>query len=116
MNLEKNMPETVDKYIAGFPDHIQQRMHEIRKLIHKAAPNVQEKISWGMPTFFINKNRIHFAAHKNHLGLYPGAEPIVRYKKELAAYHTSKGAIQLPNDQPLPLLLITKIVKAALNL
>ena len=106
MNDEIN---TIDEYIAQFPKETQKRLRKIRAVIRKAAPKAVEKISWGMPTFWQGKNLIHFAAMKNHIGLYPGAEGVVAFAKELEGYKTSKGAIQLPNDKELPLDLITRI-------
>ena len=116
MVKDNNISKAVDEYILIFPIDIQDRMKEVRKIIHLVAPGVQEKISWGIPTFFIGKNRVHFAANKKHLGLYPGAKPIEIYKEELnPKYATSKGTVQLPYNQPLPLAIITKLIKAALT-
>ncbi len=111
-----NLPQTIDEYILEYPKDIQDRMNVIRQLIHSIAPTVQEKISWGMPTFFIDKKRMHFAANKKHIGLYPGIKPIELYKEELVTYKTSKGTVQLPYSQPLPIELITKLINAALIL
>ena len=99
----------IDEYIAQFPKETQKRLRQIRKTIRKAAPEAVEKISWSMPTFWQGKNLIHFAAMKNHIGLYPGAEGVAAFAGELEGYKTSKGAIQLPNDEELPLDLIAKI-------
>ena len=99
----------IDEYIAQFPKEIQKRLRQIRTVIRKAAPKAVEKISWGMPTFWQEKNLIHFAVMKNHIGLYPGAEGVEAFAKELEGYKTTKGAIQLPHDEDLPLDLIAKI-------
>ncbi len=111
MTTEKKISISIDEYIADFPTDIQKIMTELRQAIQKAAPEATEKISWGMPTFYLKGNLIHFAAHKKHFGLYPGAEPIEVFSKDLENYKTSKGAVQFPLDKPLPLKLITKIVK-----
>jgi len=103
--------QNIDEYIADFPEIIRLRMEKLRDTIRKAAPEATEKISWGMPTFYLKGNLIHFAGHKNHIGLYPGVEAIEDLAKDLVEYKTSKGAIQLPHDKPLPLALVTKIVK-----
>jgi len=80
-------------------------------LLKSLLPEATEKLSYGMPAFYIaGKPVIYFAAAKHHLGLYPTPSPIVHFAEELAAYHTSKGAIQLPYDQPLPEKLIAAIV------
>ena len=103
--------QNIDEYIASFPENIQVLMQKLRTTIKKAAPNAIEKISWQMPTFHQNGNLIHFAGHKKHIGLYPGAEAIIAFEEELTQYKTSKGTIQLPLDKPLPLNLVTNIVK-----
>jgi uncharacterized protein YdhG (YjbR/CyaY superfamily) len=101
----------INEYINNFPNEVQEKLQEIRKFIHNCVPEAKEAISWGMPTFKLNGNLIHFAAFKKHIGLYPGASPIIEFKKELANYKTSKGAIQLPLDKPTPFDLIKKIVE-----
>jgi uncharacterized protein YdhG (YjbR/CyaY superfamily) len=102
---------TIDEYIALFPKEIQKRMEELRKTIRAAAPDAEEKISWAMPTFYQGGNLIHFAAAKKHIGIYPGADGVAAFADKLGDLKSTKGAIQLPNDKPLPLDLVTKIVK-----
>ncbi len=106
-----NNPENIDQYIAGFPQEVQLKLQQLRNTIAQAAPMASEKISYAMPSFFLYKNLVHFAANKYHIGFYPSPSPIVKFKKELSEYTTSKGAIQFPLDQELPLDLIIKIVK-----
>jgi uncharacterized protein YdhG (YjbR/CyaY superfamily) len=101
----------IDAYIAGFPKDIQQLLEKMRATIKKAAPKAEEAIKYAIPTFTLDGNLVHFAAFKNHIGFYPTAAGIEAFKKELAAYETSKGAIRFPLDKPLPLGLITQIVK-----
>jgi uncharacterized protein YdhG (YjbR/CyaY superfamily) len=83
----------------------------MRATIHKAAPEAAEKISYGIPTFYLNGNLVHFAAFANHIGFYPTSSGTAAFKKELGALKSSKGAVQFPKDKPLPLALVTKIVK-----
>ena len=108
---EKNTYSTIDEYIALYPEPVQTLLRTIRETIHKAAPEAVEKISWQMPTFYQGKNLIHFAAAKHHIGLYPGAEAMEVFAPKLTDYKTSKGAIQLPLDKPVPHTLIAEIVK-----
>jgi uncharacterized protein YdhG (YjbR/CyaY superfamily) len=103
--------KSIDEYISTCPVEWQDRLKELRELIKKHAPNASEKISWSMPTFYQNGNLIHFFLHKHHIGLYPGVEAIEHFKEKLVDYKTSKGAIQLPNNKPLPKDLIEEIVK-----
>ncbi len=102
---------TIDEYIRLRPKNVQQRLAAIRALIHRAAPEAIERMAYRMPTFYLNGNLVHFAAHANHIGFYPTPSGITHFKQELARYETSKGAIQFPLDEPLPLKLIEKIVK-----
>ena len=102
---------TIDEYIATFPKETQKILAEIRATIKAAAPEAQEKISYRMPTFFLNGNLVHFAAFKNHIGFYPVPTGVTKFKKELSIYEQGKGSVQFPLNQPLPVDLITKIVK-----
>lgn len=103
-------PKTVDEYIGRCPAEIQPRLTELRAVIREIAPEATEVISWAMPTFKLNGNLIHFAAHKHHVGIYPGVKAIKHFQTQLLPYHTSKGAIQLPHTEPLPYDLIREIV------
>lgn len=97
----------IDTYIAASPEETHARLNEIRNLILQTVPQVQETISWGMPTFKLRgKNLAHFATHKHHLGFYPGEESIVAFKAQLADYKTSKGAVQFPWNKPFPQKLV----------
>ncbi|MBP6431189.1 MAG: DUF1801 domain-containing protein [Ferruginibacter sp.] len=111
MNTAKAKPTTIDEYIALQDEKIQPLLQEIRAIIKKAAPKSTEVISYAMPAFKLKKILIYFAGYKSHIGFYPHGSPIIAFKKELAAYKTSKGAIQFPLDKPLPKKLITAIVK-----
>lgn len=101
----------IDQYIAAFPVETQAHLKAIRETIQKNAPEANEKISYGMPTFELNGNLIHFAAYKNHIGLYPAPRAIEAFKQELAVYKGAKGSVQFPLDQSMPLDLIARITK-----
>jgi uncharacterized protein YdhG (YjbR/CyaY superfamily) len=102
---------TIDEYIATFPPEIQALLQQVRTTIKAAAPDAVEKISYQMPTFYLNGNLIHFAAFKHHIGLYPAPSGIRAFADELSVYVGAKGSVQLPLDKPLPLELITRMVK-----
>jgi len=114
-NMEENKFVTIDEYILRFPEDIQEELQKLRKVIKEAAPEASEKISWQMPTFYLQGNLVHFAAHKSHIGFYPGESGVEVFKEELTGYKSSKGAIQFPFDKPVPYELITKIVKYRVN-
>jgi len=101
---------SIDDYIQGFPAHIQKILSELRLSIRLTVPQAVEKISYQMPTFYLHGNLVYFAAFKNHIGFYPTPSGITGFQGELQKYKTSKGAVQFPLDQPLPLELIKKIV------
>ncbi len=103
--------DNIDEYIACFPKDIQKLLKEIRAAIRKAAPAAEEATKYGLPTLALEGNLVHFGAFKNHIGFYPAPAGIEEFKKELAGYEQSKGAIRFPVDKPLPLTLIGKIVK-----
>jgi uncharacterized protein YdhG (YjbR/CyaY superfamily) len=103
--------DSIDEYIATFPVDIQKLLEEIRVTIKAAAPEAEEKISYQMPTFFLNGNLVHFAAFKRHIGFYPAPTGIEAFAQELSKYKGAKGSVQFPLDQPMPLDLITRIVK-----
>jgi uncharacterized protein YdhG (YjbR/CyaY superfamily) len=111
METNKTGYTTIDEYIALFPTNIGNKLQEMRATIKAAAPAAQEKISYQMPTFYLNGNLVHFAAHTSHIGFYPAPSGIEAFKRELAGYKNSKGAVQFPINEPLPLDLVTKIVK-----
>ena len=108
----KKQFKTIDEYIKTFPTDIQSILEEIRQTIRKAAPEAVEAISYQMPTFKLNGNLVHFAAHKNHIGFYPAPSGVEAFKKELAPYKSSKGSVQFPLDKPIPFDLVKKIVIA----
>lgn len=111
-DLKSRIPETIDAYMAGYPEEIQEKMCEVRKIIHDVIPEVTEKISWGMATFQLNKkNMIHFAGQKNHLGIYPGAEAIAAYTNELTGFKSTKGGVQFPYNKPIPVELLIKLIR-----
>jgi uncharacterized protein YdhG (YjbR/CyaY superfamily) len=101
--------QTIDEYIAGFPKDIREILEKVRETIHQAAPEATEKISYQMPTFYLNGNLVHFAAFKKHIGLYPAPSGVSAFQEELAPYIKAKGSIQFPLDKPIPYDLIARI-------
>jgi len=112
MATSRNQYKTIDEYIAGFPKNVRDVLEEIRRVIRESAPKAGETISYGIPTFDLNRRHlVHFAAYKNHVGFYPTSSGIKAFKKELSPFKTSKGTVQFPLDKPIPFDLVTKIVK-----
>lgn len=102
-------PKSVEEYIEAQPKEKREALYALREAVRGALPNAQERISWSMPTYWDKHNILQFAAHKNHIGLYAGTEAVMAFAEALKDYKTSKGAIQLPFDKPLPLELIAEI-------
>jgi uncharacterized protein YdhG (YjbR/CyaY superfamily) len=103
--------KTIDAYINSFPGDVQELLERIRATIHKAAPKAEEAVKYGIPTFVLNGNLVHFGGFKNHIGFFPGPSGVKNFKKELEKYETSKGTIRFQLDKPIPYALITKITK-----
>ena len=102
---------SIDEYIAAFPEEIQKMLEELRAIIKAAAPEAQEKISYQMPAFAQKGILVYFAAWKNHIGFYPTSSGTQAFKQELSVYKSSKGSVKFPLDKPLPLDLISNIVR-----
>jgi uncharacterized protein YdhG (YjbR/CyaY superfamily) len=101
----------VDEYIAGFPKETQKALKQMRVTIKKAAPRADEGIGYNMPAYKLNGPLVYFAAYENHIGFYATPTGSAAFKKELSVYKTGKGSIQFPLNEPMPLSLVTKIVK-----
>lgn len=101
--------ESVEEYLSWHDGPVRAKLDQIRTILKKALPDAKEVISYHMPAFKTTEVLVYYAAAKNHLGYYPTGGPVAEFKKELAGYVTSKGAIQLPYDQELPEELITQI-------
>jgi uncharacterized protein YdhG (YjbR/CyaY superfamily) len=103
------IPKNIDAYIKSFPKDVQPILQRVRETIRSAAPKAEEAISYGMPTFRLNGNLVHFAGYKQHVGFYPTPSGITAFKKEISAYKWAKGSVQFPLDQPIPYTLIKKM-------
>lgn len=108
--MQTTPPSTIDAYLENFPTDIRQLLEAMRQTIREAAPGATECINYGIPTFQLHGNLVHFAAFKNHIGFYPGPSGIEAFKDELSLYKGAKGSVQFPLEQPLPLSLLRKIV------
>jgi uncharacterized protein YdhG (YjbR/CyaY superfamily) len=113
MNIKNIHPNvaTIDEYIDTFPPDIQCLLNELRAFIKAEVPEATEKISYGMPTFFLFGNLVHFAAFKDHYSLFPAPSGIEQFIDELRDYRTGKGTLSFPFDKPIPWELIRKVVK-----
>lgn len=105
----------VDTYIASYPAATQRLLEQMRATIRKAAPQAEEVISYGMPAYSLGTKLVYFGGYQQHIGFYPTASGIRKFEQELFHYKFSKGAVQFPLNKPLPLALVSRIVKMRLK-
>ena len=112
MAMDKTkLAKNVDEYIASFPSATKAALENLRKTIKSAAPHAEESISYAMPAYKYNGVLVYFAGYKNHIGFYGTPSGHDAFKNELSIYKSGKGSVQFPLNKPLPLKLITQIVK-----
>jgi uncharacterized protein YdhG (YjbR/CyaY superfamily) len=119
MKSSKVTFHSIDEYVASFPKDVQKIMEQLRSTIKTAAPEAEEKISYNMPTFTLDGTYlVYFAGWKNHIAFYGAPRGNAEFRDDLSSYESGAGTLQFPYDKPMPLDLITKIVKfrAAENL
>lgn len=103
---------SVDEYIAGFPEQTQEQLKQIRALIRAAAPDAREKISYKIAGYELNgRNLVYFAGWKKHISLYPVPAGDEAFERQIAKYVDGRGTLKFPLDEPLPVKLIEKVVK-----
>jgi len=113
--VSNKVSKDIDDYISTFPKKIQAMLESLRQTIRKAAPEAEEAINYGIPTFKLNGNLVHFAAFKKHIGFYPTPSAIEAFKDKLSMYEGAKGSVKFPIDKPLPLDLVCEIVTFRVN-
>jgi uncharacterized protein YdhG (YjbR/CyaY superfamily) len=106
----KSRPQNVSDYIDSFPKDTQKKLKELRTLVKSSAKGAKEGLKWSMPAYSYKRIAVTFAGFKDHVSLFPTPSALVKFKKDLAKYKTSRGTIQFPLDKPLPKLLIKQIV------
>jgi len=112
----RKQAEDINAYIADFPKDVQKKLKEVRSTMKKVIPKGEEAIKYAIPTFMLDgKNFIHFAAFKNHIGVYPPPHGDEALAKAMEVYRTGKGTLQFPLDSPLPLTFIKRVVKQRLK-
>jgi uncharacterized protein YdhG (YjbR/CyaY superfamily) len=115
MKSKKSAFTSMDEYIASFPEEMQRILQEVRTTMKAAAPQLEERISYGIPTFTLNgKYVIYFAGWKNHISIYPIPTADAAFTEKIAPYMSGKGTLKFPLDKPMPLKLISKMVKLRL--
>src|SRR5260221_11508368 len=115
MKSSGRRPITIDEYIADQPLAIRPVMEKLRQIVNKNAPDAQEVISYGMPAYKLHGMLLYFSAFTNHYSLFAFPDAIIAFKDKLKGYELSKGTIRFPLDKPVPVKLITEIVKYKVN-
>jgi uncharacterized protein YdhG (YjbR/CyaY superfamily) len=111
MLIKKAKPQTIEEYIEAAPEETRDKLRQLHECIKAAAPGAKEDLKWSMPAYSYRRILVTFAIFKNHIGFYPTPSAIKAFTKQIAKYKNAKGSVQFPLNQPLPLSLITKMVK-----
>jgi uncharacterized protein YdhG (YjbR/CyaY superfamily) len=101
----------IDRYISRSPAAVRDALEKVRAAIRKAAPEATQTIKYGVPTFVLRENLVHFAAFKSHIGFYPTPSAISAFRDQLSAYKSAKGSVQFPLASPMPVKLIEQMVR-----
>lgn len=115
MEKTRAIATSIDQYISEAPREVQERLNKLRDVIKSEVPDAEERIAYAMPTFSQNGNLVHFAYFKNHIGFFPAPSGIENFKDELAKYKTSKGTVQFPLNEEIPMDLVREIVRFRLK-
>jgi uncharacterized protein YdhG (YjbR/CyaY superfamily) len=110
----KSKPRTIDEYLEKVKVDQRATLEKLRKTIVAAAPGVEECISYGIPAFRLNgRSLVFFGAWANHCSFYPGSsKTLKKLQGDLKGFQITKGTIRFSHDNPLPLTLVKKLVKA----
>lgn len=112
MKKRRRVAGDIDEHIAQFPPGVRRKLEQLRSIIRQEAPGAVETISYGIPTFDLDGHHlVHFAGYAGHIGFYPTSSGIEKFRRELAGYPTSRGAVRFPLDTPLPAGLVRRIVR-----
>jgi uncharacterized protein YdhG (YjbR/CyaY superfamily) len=103
--------KNIDEYIANFDTEVQKTLNELRNFIKSEVPEAAEKISYGMPTFYLKGNLVHFAAFKDHYGFFPGPSGIDEFEEELSLYRSGKGTLRFPFNKQIPCDILKKDIQ-----
>jgi uncharacterized protein YdhG (YjbR/CyaY superfamily) len=108
--------ETVDAYIASFPPPVRPILEDVRAAMRRATPGTEEKISYDIPTYTLDGERVvYFAGWKRHISVYPVPRADAAFDAELAPYKAARGTLRFPLDKPMPLELIAKVAATLLQ-
>jgi uncharacterized protein YdhG (YjbR/CyaY superfamily) len=113
MEIKTTPCNDIDTYIAAQPGAIRPTLQKLRQVIRKTIPSAEEVISYRMPAFRLHGVVIYFAAFKHHYSIFLRPKYLDPFRKELATYKTSKSAVNIPLNKPVPVKLVTRLTKHA---
>lgn len=105
------MAKNIDEYHSNFPEDIRRRLEAVRDAIRDCSPTATEKIAYGIPTFYLEGNLVHYAGYLRHIGFYPAPSALLAFESQLLSYKRAKGSVQFPHDRELPIELIKEMVE-----
>ena len=108
--------KNIDEYVASFDGVVKDRLIKLRKIMCEEIPEAKEEIKYGIPTYVLNGNIIHFGGYKNFVSVYPSPKPIEKMQEKLRKFKTSKGAVQFQNSEDMPWELIRKLVRLTVSI
>lgn len=111
MISKRTKPTTIEEYIEAAPEETQKKLQQLHTCIRKAAPGAKENLKWSMPAYSYKRILVTFAVFKHHIGFYPTSSAVKAFAKTLTRFKTARGSVQFPLEKPLPLPLISKMVK-----
>src|SRR5213080_666440 len=114
MASARQKPRTIDEYITKVNSDQRATLEKLRRIILAAAPGAEECISYGIPAFRLNgRSLVFFGAWANHCSFYPGSSTTLKkFRGDLKEFQITKGTVRFSPDNPLPITLVKKLVKA----
>ena len=108
MSEKRPLASGVEEYISWFPPEVQAQLVELRRVIRETLPDAEERISYGIPGYYMNGQVIFFAAYPHHISVYPAPSGVAEFAEALDKYQTGKGTMQFPLGQPIPYDLVRR--------
>jgi uncharacterized protein YdhG (YjbR/CyaY superfamily) len=110
-------PQDIDSYLATVDEPMRTTLEELQRSILAVIPDAERCISYGMPAFKVRgKTVAGFAAFKNHLSYLPHSGSVLeKLRGELGSYQSTKGSLHFAIDEPLPPVLVSKLVSTRMQ-
>lgn len=107
---------SVEEYMEDVKPEFRKTLEHVRKTIKSVIQESEEKIYYGMPSFFAPKPVIAYAAFVKHCSIFPMSGSTLKdFKDELKDFEQTKGSVHFTPDHMIPDDLIKKIIEARLK-